>query len=473
MSKGGQVQTQTQIQDVPDWSQPYYTDMLAKSKALSEEDYVPYTGSRLAGDSPDLLTSQNMIRNIAGQPVAGSQEAMGTFRTLGGQAGTLGRQNPYQFSPYSGFQAAQVSPFAGFSETQVSPFAGFGQYGGLQEYGGFQMSPDIQAGTYDPTRQFGQSELDAYMSPYMQNVVQVQQDDAIRQFQQQQAARDASAVSAGAFGGSRQGVQQGMAEEALMRQLGAIQATGSQQAFENAQQQFERDRMAQMTTEQRQIEEFARAQGLSVQEAARVQQQTAAERARIQQMDAAEFARVQQSQAEELARVQGITVEEAARVQAAQAAELARVQGITVEEAARVQAGQAAERARVQQAQADEFMRQREFQLQTMGFSADMARELAMQGERERQAQIQNAQLLEAQALGTMSREQARLDIAYQDFLRQQAYPGQQLSMYSSNLYGLPVQGAGTTTAYEPYNPIQEALGAGIAGLGLYQGLQR
>jgi hypothetical protein len=472
MSKGGQTQTQTVTQDVPDWAQPYYTDMLAKTKALSEEEYVPYTGQRLAGDSPDLLTSQTMMRDIAGQPVSGYNEAGRAFSGLGEQAQALGQQQPSQFDPFSGFRATQVSPFAGFRETQVSPFAGFREYGGFQEFTGFEPSSAIQANTYDPTRQFGQSELDAYMSPYMQNVVGRQQDDAIRQFQQQQAARDASAVTAGAFGGSRQAVQQGMAEEALMRQLGDIQASGSQQAFENAQQQFERDRTAQMTTEQRQIEEFARAQGLTVQEAARVQQATAAERARIQQMSAGEFARVQQSQAAELARVQGITVEEAARVQQAQAAELARVQGISVEEAARVQAGQAGEQARVQQARADEAMRQREFQLQTMGFSADMAKELAALGDRERTAAIQNAQLLEAQGLGTMSREQAGLDIAYQDFLRQQAFPQQQLSMYSSNLYGLPVQGAGQTTTFEPYNPLQEALGAGVAGLGLYQGLR-
>jgi len=138
-----------------------------------------------------------------------------------------------------------------------------------------------------------------------------------------------------------------------------------------------------------------------------------------------------------------------------------------------VQAGNAAEQARVQQARADESMRQREFQLQTMGFSADMARELANLGERARAGDIQAAQLLEAQGLGEMAREQAGLDIAYQDFLRQQQFPQQQLGFYADLLRGLPVGDAGTATTTAPTpNPFQQLAGAGIAGLGLYRGMQ-
>ena len=63
------------------------------------------------------------------------------------------------------------------------------------------------------------------------------------------AGRAAQAVQAGAFGGSRAAVQEGMAQEALGRQLAEIQASGQQQAFEQAQQQFERDRAARESAE--------------------------------------------------------------------------------------------------------------------------------------------------------------------------------------------------------------------------------
>lgn len=353
MGKGRSAETQRVIQDVPEWAQPYYTDLLGKSQALSEEAYVPYGGQRLVQDAPDLSTSQQMIRGIAGQGIPGMPQAMGTMAGLGGMAMGLGRQQPGQFAQTAG-----------------------------QEFG------------YDPARQFTGAEVGQYMSPYMDEVVRRQQEDAVRQFQMAQAGRDAQAVSAGAFGGSRQAVEQGIAGEALSRQLGDIYATGRERAFTQAQEQFERDRAAQMEREQQ------------------------------------------------------------------RAAEAARVQGIGVEEAARVQA-----------ATADEAMRQREFQLQSMGFTADMARELVGLGERARAGDIQAAQLLEAQGLGEMARGQAGLDIAYEDFLRQQAFPRDQLGFYSGILRGLPVADAGTTATMQPYNPMQQALGAGISLLGLYRGL--
>jgi hypothetical protein len=36
----------------------------------------------------------------------------------------------------------------------------------------------------------------------------------------------------------------------------------------------------------------------------------------------------------------------------------------------------------------------------------------------------------------------------------------------------MPVAAAGSTTVETPYNPMQQALGAGISGLGLYKGMQ-
>lgn len=486
MSKGGrQAETQRVIQDVPEWAKDFFTGvapgddgtggvygLLPAAAARAQEPYQVYGGQRIAQDSPALTASQQMVQSIAGQPIAGFNEATSAMTGLGAAAQQLGQRQDAQFSA-SPFSATRVSPFTGFSETGVSPFTDFSAFQGGREYTGFESGAGMaDTFQFDPARQFDAAERDLYMSPYMDAVVGRQQQDAIEQFQRAQAGRDASAVGAGAFGGSRHGVTQGIAEEALMRQLGDIRAEGSQRAFEQAQQQFERDRAAQMGRDQAQAQELARTQGISVEEAARVQQSIAAERARLQSMDAEEFARVQESQARELARVQGISVEEAARVQAAQAQELARVQGISVQEAARVQAGNAAEQARIQQARADEAMRQREFQLQAMGFSADMAREVANLGERARAGDIQAAQLLEAQGLGEMARDQARLDMAYEDFLRQQQFPDQQLANYAAILRGLPISDAGTRSVMEPQpSPFQQALGAGITGVSLYRGL--
>lgn len=67
------------------------------------------------------------------------------------------------------------------------------------------------------------------------------------------------------------------------------------------------------------------------------------------------------------------------------------------------------------------------------------------------------------------AQEQQRLDMAYQDFLRQRDYPLEQLGFYSNVLRGLPVQLASTTQSYAaPTNSTAELAGLGLAGLGAY-----
>jgi hypothetical protein len=188
-------------------------------------------------------------------------------------------------------------------------------------------------------------------------------------------------------------------------------------------------------------------------------------------LDIQEQARVQESQARELARTQGISVEEARRIQAGQAAEQARVQGLGASELGRVQGAQAAELGRVQAAQSAEDRAARAQQLEALGFTSQQAQQMVGMGETARTADIQGAQLLEAIGKAEMGREQEGLDLAYQDFLRQQAYPEQQLQQFSSVLRGVPVQPSVTTTGYAPFNPMQQVLGAGLTGIGLYRGL--
>lgn len=437
MSKGGGSATQTQIQDVPEWAKPYYEDILKKGKSVTEQPYVGYGGPRLADVSSDVTRSQEMIRGIAGQPVAGFGEAASTFGSLGARAQQLGQQRPGAFGE-AGFSQAGFTPYEGFRAGVATPFSDF-------------SAGVAQAAQYDPARQFSGEEVSTYMSPYMQAVVDREKQSAIQEFERQRGSRAARAIEAGAFGGSRQAVQESLAEEALAKQIGDIQAGGTQRAFESAAAQFGADRAAQMETQARQVAELARAEGLTMEEAARVQQARAAE----------------------LARVQGIGISEASRVQAGQAAELARTEAGRAAELGRFEAGRAGEMARVQQARADEAMRQREFELRTMGFSAEQARSMAEIGERQRAADIQASQLLEAQGLADMSRQQAERDIAYEDFLRQRGYPMEQLSQYSSILRGLPVANAGTATTYQPTASAgQQALGTGISLLGLYKGLQ-
>jgi len=76
----------------------------------------------------------------------------------------------------------------------------------------------------------------AYMSPYMQNVVDYQKTQALRDYGIGQGLRKAQSVGQGAFGGNRQALMESEAQRALGSQIGGIEAQGAQNAFQAAQQ---------------------------------------------------------------------------------------------------------------------------------------------------------------------------------------------------------------------------------------------
>ena len=534
MGKGSQPAQQVQSTGLPDYVDPYFRRLLKGAEEATmpfdpetgESTYTPYEGERLtrSADYDDITGAREMIRNIAGAPIPGMTEAVGT--QMEGIQGLRGlAQRPTDFTA-SRFSAANVSPYAGFQAGQADPYSGF-QAGQADPFSDFQQAQFQKAQgqefEFGPARQFTGQEVADYMDPYMQNVVDLQKREAIKDFAQQQAGRDAAAVQAGAFGGSRQAVAQGMAEQNLQQRLGDIQQVGSQAAFDRAMQMFESDRAAQMDVEQRRAAEaarvqgidvgetgrtqagaaaemartqaaraaeLARTQGISIDEARRIQESEAAELARTQGVDVSEAARTQAARAAELARTQGISIEEAARIQNAEAAELARTQGIGLDEAARIQAAQAAELARtqgidvaeqgrVQAADAAEQARiqaAREAQrMGTAGLYGDLmgaGRGLLGLGELARATDIQDAQLLETLGGSIRAEDQAKLDLAYQDFLRQQDYPMSQYERFAGILTGTPTGNLDVSrTTYGAFNPIQAALGTGLSALGLYRGL--
>ncbi len=123
---------------------------------------------------------------------------------------------------------------------------------------------------------------DAFMSPYMQSVVEAQQREARRISDVQQQVEQAQAARSGAFGGSRQGILQAERSRNLARQLGDIQATGLQSAFQQAQQQFNTEQQARLAAQQanQQAGLTVGAQNLSAEQQANVNNQAAEMQAR-------------------------------------------------------------------------------------------------------------------------------------------------------------------------------------------------
>jgi len=94
--------------------------------------------------------------------------------------------------------------------------------------------------TFNPyqAQQFTGNNVQAYMSPYMQNVVDIQQREAQRQADIAGTTQQANATKAGAFGGSRDAIMRSEAARNLALQKGDIQARGLQDAYTQAMNQF-------------------------------------------------------------------------------------------------------------------------------------------------------------------------------------------------------------------------------------------
>ena len=84
----------------------------------------------------------------------------------------------------------QISPQTG-QATGLAGMAGIGGLGAGQQYA--QMATDPTA-------------ISAYMSPYMQNVVDYQKEQAIRDYSRGLPGMGAAAARSGAFGGSRHAI---------------------------------------------------------------------------------------------------------------------------------------------------------------------------------------------------------------------------------------------------------------------------
>ena len=258
-----------------------------------------------------------------------------------------------------------------------------------------------------------------------------------------QGSRDAAAVNAGAFGGSRQGVVQGMAEQDLMDNLGRIQAGGSQAAFENAQSQFGADRAAGLEVDRARADEMGR-------------------------VDAGRFD-VDRARADDLGRVQDGRFD----VDRARADDLGRVQDGQFD----VNRAAADERGRVEAGRSGENQFGAGQGLAGLSAGSELAAGLVDIGSRERQNDMDNAQLIEGIGLAERDEEQRQMDLDYQNYTDERDFMKNQVGGMTNILNGQPIAPTGSMTGTSSSvgttpgpSTFQQIAGAGLPGIGIYNG---
>jgi hypothetical protein len=155
-------------------------------------------------------------------------------------------QNPYQ--QYQGDRVAQFSPLQQQSYTNAGLMQTAPQLQDATAMAGLAGLGALNTGyTYNPfqTKSFTSPQMaESYMSPYMQNVVERQQQNAQRQADIAAQAQGAQAARSGAFGGSGDYLMRAQAAGNLARQKGDIQAQGLQNAYQQAMAQFNQEQAA-------------------------------------------------------------------------------------------------------------------------------------------------------------------------------------------------------------------------------------
>jgi hypothetical protein len=171
--------TSTSQTTIPEYAQPYAEKMLGQAEALTNVNTTPYVA-------------------YGGERVAPTQAAQTAART---GVGTM--TLPGQFETGSNLASS----------------AGLAAAAAGTDYAKMATTAADQA---------------KYMSPYMQNVVDLQKQEAIRDAQKGQLMQNLGAARQGTYGGARQLLAGTERERNLQQNLANIQATGSQKAYEDA-----------------------------------------------------------------------------------------------------------------------------------------------------------------------------------------------------------------------------------------------
>jgi hypothetical protein len=181
------------------WAGPYVTQMLGKGAALANLPYTPYEGPLSAG--PSDLQSQAF-------------QGLGALQMPGSQA--------MAYNPMSFTGAAYAPPTAA----------------------------QAAAGEPGVTTPASGNVVQQYMTPYLQASLDPQLAAARRQAEIQAQQLQSQYGRAGAYGGSRQGVAEAELQRGLLDRMADITGQGYQQAFTQAQGQFNTEQQRQMQAAQ-------------------------------------------------------------------------------------------------------------------------------------------------------------------------------------------------------------------------------
>jgi hypothetical protein len=203
----GSSQTgQTTSGALSEGAQGVATDLFSKARSFANQPYTQYQGQRLAGLDPM------------------QQQGIQAARGVSGEAGNLYDQMRAQLA---GGQTPGMVPMSG---ALAGDIAQYGQQGGQAALDLAQRFPDVN--------------IQEYMNPYIQEVLDPALADIGRRASQERNALNARSAMTGSFGGSRNAIAQAEQERNAMQEMGRLSANTRAAGFQSAADQFRKDQAA-------------------------------------------------------------------------------------------------------------------------------------------------------------------------------------------------------------------------------------
>ena len=474
---GSDTQTSTTTTSLPDYLKPYVESALQKGVSLSETPYTAYTGQRLAPLTDQHQAGLSMIENRAtqGSPLNSTTQSF-LSNTMQGQYSPQVGTNPYMgmqsqgaYNPFIGQTSGQMSNgYLGMTSPMAwNPYIGQNTQGASNSYIG-QTAGDASNQFIGQQTEVGKNQY-AGSNPYLEPMIQKTLGDV--------QGRVNSQFNGNAFGGSAN-------QELLGRELGNTSNAMRMQDYGMQQQLAEAD-----------IARRAQYSNADLTRNAGLQQNLSQFNVGTRQADLARNAQLQQQQGQFNA---GLSQADLARNSQLMQQMSQFNSGLTQADIGRNAAlAQQLGQFNFQLGQNDltrnSQLAQQQGQFNSSLGQTDLARNAALgesglnrwleayQGDmndRMRAAalspQAQAADYGDAQnmlAAGDIRRQASQddLNLQYENWLRQQQYPYQQMDVLSNTLLGAQGGGSSSTTYPNPYQPNTSAnmLGGGLLGYGL------
>ena len=446
-------ETTSYSSNLPEYAKPFYEEQMKQGARLSYntdsagnvtgvKNAPVYQGPRVAGFLPDQTAAQRNTRNLR-EPIQIGQASryLKTAADSAGNTGSAGLNRAFAYRPDTITNQTVRAPSdisASFRDQEVSDI--------FRD----QVVSDTFVDDTLSTNVFTPAAAANYMNPYQQQVVDVQTQEARRQADIAKASRGLGSISRGTFGGGRQALMEAEADRALATQLGQIQATGSQQAYQQGQQAFTQDQARRL-----QADQANQGAGLQAQQLRQGSQK---------------YNQAADLQAQQM-RQQSQTANQGADLQAQQLRQASQ----KANQATRLQTSLANQAADLQmqgmQQAGDQFGADLNRQLGLGGLQAQstIGGQLGQLGALDQQTDLQRIQALAASGAEQQAMDQEYLNANKQRYL-EDANAQRAMLEYQSNLLRGTAGALGSTqTQYAAAPSMASQIGGlGLAGLGLY-----